>query len=313
MQSLLNDGQPFIVTQEGGIGLSRKVVRTLFKEHRIRCLFRGVYVDAAVADSRVLRASALQLVAPAGSVMCESTAAYLHGVDTFPPGQRFLQLPRCMVEHHSSRSRQALATCREGYIPESDVEEVLGLRVTTPVRTTADLLRTQWRPYALGSADAMARAGIVDLVSLADYIHGLKGYPGIVQARDLRRLIDPRAESHGESALRLRCIDAGYPAPQLQIVVSDSLGYLIARIDLGYDDVRGGLEYDGKEFHTTPEQRARDERRRAILRDSFGWRLLVVGRDDVFGPDPALELAVGEWLGLTPRLPRLWVAGQGRK
>jgi hypothetical protein len=312
MDSVLNDGEPFIVNQQGGIGLSRKVIRRLLAERRIRALFRGVYVDVTVADSRALRARGLRLVAPEGAVLCESTAAFLHGIDTFTPGQRFLQRPKCMVVHHTSRSRQALASCREGYVRDEDVQEFDGLRLTTPVRTTADLMRTQWRPYALGSADAMVRAGLVDLDELADHLHRLKGYPGIVQARGLRALINPLAESPGESALRLRLIDAGLPSPRLQIVVSDPLGYAIVRLDLGYDEVRAGLEYDGLEFHTTPAERERDARKRVILQESLGWRLLVVGRESVFGPDPSLEVTVGEWVGVAPRLPRPWVAGQGR-
>lgn len=310
MDALVNSGEPFIVTQQGGIGLSRKAIRRLLADRRIRALFRGVYVDISVADTRALRARGLQLVAPDGAVLCESTAAFLHGVDTFTPGERFLQRPRCMVVHHTSRSRQALASCREGYIPDADVQEFGGLRLTTPTRTTADLMRTQWRPYALGSADAMVRAGIVDLDELAEHLHRLKGYPGIIQARGLRSLINPLAESHGESALRLRLIDAGLPSPGLQVVVSDPLGYVIVRLDLGYDEVRAGVEYDGLEFHTTPAERERDLRKRAILQESLGWRLLVVGRDAVFGPDPSLEVTVGEWVGVPPRLPRLWVAGR---
>ena len=122
-------------------------------------------------------------------------------------------------------------------------------------------------------------------------------------------LVDPAAESPGESWLRLRMIDAGFPAPIPQVTVTD--GHREYRIDLAFPEPLPGtsrmlgLEYDSDQWHGTAEQQAADElRRRALLR--MGWEVMSVRRAQVWGADAALEYAVGERLGRTPLLPRQW-------
>ena len=62
------------------------------------------------------------------------------------------------------------------------------------------------------------------------------------------------------------------------------------RLDLAYEELKIAIEYDGEEFHSTPEQRAHDEERRAALREE-GWGVVVVRKDD-FTPG-----RVEEWTG----------------
>ena len=47
----------------------------------LRHVVHGVVIDSAVPDSTALRAAALARVCPQGSVVCDVTAAWLHGVD----------------------------------------------------------------------------------------------------------------------------------------------------------------------------------------------------------------------------------------
>jgi very-short-patch-repair endonuclease len=49
------------------------------------------------------------------------------------------------------------------------------------------------------------------------------------------------------------------------------------------------IEYDGREFHTSPEQRENDRLRRKWLRD-HGWKVIVVDKDS-FTPE-----ALAAWL-----------------
>ena len=114
-------------------------------------------------------------------------------------------------------------------------------------------------------------------------------------------LVDPRAESPGESWLRLRMIDAGFPAPVPQVVVSD--GSTEYRIDLAFLDRLPGrarrlaLEYDSDRWHGTARQQAADESRRRDLR-RMGWEVMSVRRWQVWGPEQSLEAAVGDILGI---------------
>lgn len=56
-------------------------------------------------------------------------------------------------------------------------------------------------------------------------------------------LLDAGAQSPKETWLRLLLIDAGLPKPRTQIRVSD--GFNEALIDMGYDEPKVGLDYEG--------------------------------------------------------------------
>ena len=137
-----------------------------------------------------------------------------------------------------------------------------------------------------------------------------KGRRFVDQARRLINSCDPLAESYGESWLRLRFLDAGFPRPQLQISVVDADGVEVYRLDLGYPDLRCSWEYDGEEFHHGPAAEAADRRRRADLERRWGWTVIGVGKNLVLGPSLALEQGVGEVLGIEPVIRRrAWCPG----
>ena len=181
-----------------------------------------------------------------------------------------------------------------------------GLRLTTPVRTATDLLRRLRRPYALSGVDVMAHAGLVSPAELIRYVDRLKHFPGIVQARELVVLVEPKAESPGESWQRLRLVDAGFPRPEAQFVVCDYAGRELARLDHAYPAARVGAEYDGAEYHSHDEDRERDRERRAYLRRALGWRIVVANQDQTLGKDAGFEMEMGHLLHLVPELPRQW-------
>ena len=277
-----------------------------FRENVVRRLFRGVYVDAAVPDSREVRIRAIKLVSPPHAVVCDSSAAWLYGVDTFRPSDRFLMIPSLVVPHGATRVTRPDATCREAYIDPSDILEVDSLLVTTPLRTTVDLMRKLWRPYALAAADGMVRSELVEIGQICEYVRPLRKLPGIVQAKQLMQFVDPGAESPGESWTRLRLLDAGFPRPETQISITDKDGREIARLDMGYADRLIAVEYDGREFHTADDDRLHDEERRSYLGNALGWRFEPADVASVLGDDPALERRVGKLLDIEPRLPRAW-------
>ena len=305
MSDVINDGRPFAVSRAGALGLTWNDLRVLRDERRIRSLFRGVLVDASVPDTRELRCLGLSLVLPPRGVICHSSAAWALGVDAFQPKDRFLLTPQCMVPHGTSRSRHAGVVCLEGYLPAEDIMIVNGIPMTVPGRTTVDLMRKLRRPFALSVADAMVRAEQVTIDEIARRIGRLKRYPGIRQARELVLLIDPRAESPGESWLRLRLIDAGFPHPSPQYEIIDHRGRIIARIDLAYPEINLAIEYDGRAFHSHEDDKQHDESRRGLLTDAYGWRVEPAGKDDVLGTDPTFEITIGKLLGIEPQ-PRFW-------
>lgn len=305
MKASINDGNVFLRRELSGLGISRAEFREMRHRKLIRQVTQGVWVDSTVPDGPEVRFASARLVMPEHAVFCNGTAAWLNGVDTFKPSERFLLIPQCVVPVGAVRCTNSLVSCREAIIPDEDVLERDGVLYTDHVRTTSDLLRELWRPYALAGADGMARAGLVEPALVQDYVGRLKGYRWIVQARELAFLIEPLSESPGESWQRLRIVDAGLPIPRAQTPVVDSSGDPRGWLDLAYEEWKVGMEYDGREFHSTKGDVEHDQERRQYFRDVLSWRIAVVRREDLFGSDMSFELQIGEWIGRTP-LPRAW-------
>jgi len=139
---------------------------------------------------------------------------------------------------------------------------------------------------------------------LCSYIDTLHRLPGLLQAQDLAYRVTNLAESHGESWQRCRILDAGFPCPQLQFHEVDSYG-VERRLDMAYEEVRVAIEYDGREFHTSRQDRDADEARRTDLAQRRGWRFVLGTFERIFGTSPEFDGELGSLLGIRPR-PRWW-------
>lgn len=192
-----------------------------------------------------------------------------------------------LVRRTTGSGRPAKGTITHRFdIDPADWCVVDGVRVTTPLRTAFDIGRMQpaWR--ALGYLDALAKATDLDTRTLARYADAQRRRRHVRQIRELAPLVDARAESPPESWVRLLMFRSELPTPDLQIAVPNPSEKPFARIDLGYEALKIGVEYDGEDFHSSPEQRARDEERDARLREQ-GWIMIRVDRhrlrDEPFG------------------------------
>jgi hypothetical protein len=263
-----------------------------------------VYVDASVPDTIESRAAAVAKVAPHGDVVCLRTAAWMYGVDAQAMGAH-LDVPPIdlMAPSLTAAPRRTGCRGRTGPIVGSDVVSLHGVTVTTPARTAADLLRLLRRPDALAALDAMLRAARLCPPAVLEVLERFGGQRGVVQARELLALGDPRAESPQESRTRLRCVDAGFPCPEPQVVVCDAAGAFLARLDMGYRELRKAIEFDGDESHRTVAQLRHDARRRDSV-EHVGWQLLVVTSEHVLGRGLVFEHGLAELLGREPRLTR---------
>lgn len=105
-----------------------------------------------------------------------------------------------------------------------------------------------------------------------------RGARGLVQLRRVLLLADAGAESPWESKTRLVIIGAGLPRPQTQIEVLNEWGAVIARIDMGWEEFKVGVEFDGAQHWTDPAQRTRDIDRLAEL-EARGWTIVRVSAD----------------------------------
>jgi hypothetical protein len=221
-------------------------------------------------------------------VVTDWTACWFH-TGVLRPNQH-LTVPELSVFRPAGHDRLRNGLCQSGertFLP-ADVTAVGDLRVTTPLRTAWDLGRLAYRDQAIGALDALLRHGSFTSGELLGGVERFKGMRGVVQLRALAPLADPRAESPGESTLRLRWLDLPSlppPTPQVSITVGDVEVY---RIDLGVPELRYGCEYDGEEFHGE-DMSVHDAGRRADLRRRFRWDVEGVRRTNVYGTTRDVE------------------------
>jgi hypothetical protein len=109
-----------------------------------------------------------------------------------------------------------------------------------------------------------------------------KGRRGIRRARAALSLVNGGAESPRETWLRLLLIRAGFPAPQTQIPVYDDYGQLVAVLDMGWENIKLAVEYEGDHHRTDRRQFNKDIGRLEALTD-LGWIDVRVTAEDTEG------------------------------
>lgn len=181
--------------------------------------------------------------------------------------------------HHVRRSG---FRCRRRATPSVDVTELHGFAVTTPQRTFVDVADRLSVPRLVAVGDDFLRRGLMSERDVLRVIDRCSGQRGIKSARRAAEMLDPRAESPRESMMRALLVEGGYPCPIPQFEVRDSVGRFIARIDLGYPDLKIAFEYDG-EHHLSRERQAKDAWRRNALA-AEDWHEVTVVAEDVRSP-----------------------------
>jgi hypothetical protein len=269
---------PFTWSQAADLDITRHEIDELLRVRGLRRVLHNVYVSADLPDTVTLRVQAAGLVVTPGSVFCDRTAAWLHGVDVFDYRELEI-LPPLEVVVLRDRHRVERRGCDGGErdLAPYDIMTLGNVRVTTPLRTALDLGCSLPRGSALAALDMFMRLHGVTLLMLEQSLPRYKGRRGVVQLRSLVPLADPRSESPGESIVRLAIHDDDLPLPEPQWWVFD-MDVAKYRLDLAYPKHRVAVEYDGEEFHErTDEQKRADDDRREWLRRK-GWTVIVVKR-----------------------------------
>jgi hypothetical protein len=235
-------------------------------------LFPDVYVDRDVDVTAELRARAGWLWTGRRGVVAGFAAAALHGSKWVDDGQ--------VVEliHDNLRNPAGIQTHRER-IDEDEIEVTAGIPVTSPVRTALDF--GCWFPImtAVAGIDALARATDLKAVDVELLARRYAGRRGIARARQAVELFDAGAQSPKESWLRVVLIQAGLPKPHTQIPVLDEFGSAIAYLDMGWEDVKVAVEYDGEQHRSDRRQYTWDIRRSEMLA-RLGWIVVRVVAGD---------------------------------
>ena len=275
--------EPFTPDGLARAGVTRLDLRRLLAAGLVRRMFRNTYVRHDVVDTVELRARCLALVCSPHAVVVDRTAAWLWGIDlredwdsSDPP------VLDVFVRRGHKRVVRPQALGGERDLAPVDLCMIADVWVTTPRRTCVDLACRLSRYEAIVAVDAFMREHQLTHGELGDELQRHRGRRGVVQARELVPLGDPRSESSGESMTRLAAHDAGLPTPVPQFWVVHG-GRRLYRLDLAYPRLKVCIEYDGERYHSSEAQRRHDAVRREWLR-RHGWTVVVVTKDSLKGP-----------------------------
>ncbi|MCV6963266.1 hypothetical protein BST27_17575 [Mycobacterium intermedium] len=261
-----------------------------------RRIHRDVYIPRDAARSLRDNIRAAWLWSDRRGVIAGRAAAALHGakwVDDFTPIELVGPL---------NHPPPGIIVRRER-IADDDIVELAGLPVTNLARTAFDLGRHLPRDIAVANLDALSNATGIVTDDVADVVGRHRGARGVRQCQVALSLMDGGAQSPKETWLRLVLIDGGLPRPVTQIRVTD--GRRVAFIDMGYEEPKVGVEYDGEQHRTDRPQYVDDIKRSEMVYER-GWHVIKVVKEDrpymiVQRVGDALERRSGR--SGSPRLP----------
>lgn len=250
--------------------LSRRGMQRRLRSAELVKIFPGIYSRGA--PDGLTRLRGLDLRCGEHVAVCLGTAAALFGFDT----EGVTDLHILNPERHLIRDQVGLVVHRRDGAP---LTRHRGRLVTTPPWSAIEVARSLRRPRAFATLDAALRSQTCDRRQLLTAAEGQAGRRGIVTVRDLIAKARPEAESPMESEARLVMLDRGLPEPRLQYEIVDRDGRLW-RVDFAWPERRLAVEYDGFDWHSSPDALRKDRQKRAAL-EEIGWRVLSIVSDDV--------------------------------
>lgn len=223
-----------------------KAVRTALAAGWLRREYQGVYVICGAPAT--LRQRLQAAVLATGGAASDSSAAELWGFRHLPylslevsvARGRFARVPGVHVHHVTS-------------LPDDDVTDRFGMRVTTFERTLVDCT-TVLSEFQLGAdLDDGLRRGVASLAKLRACVERLRSGPGR-RLSVIRSLLEARPGAYNPGGSRAErsildlLVGAGLPAPVQQYRVDvDGRTYFL---DYAYPARKVFLEYYGLPWHT---------------------------------------------------------------
>ncbi|MGW7682091.1 type IV toxin-antitoxin system AbiEi family antitoxin domain-containing protein [Kribbella sp. NPDC054772] len=219
-------------------------------------------------------------------VVSHQSALLLHGVRVSE-----LELRRVHVTRRRGAGRSGGSVCQHAASPPVDtVAEIDGVQTTLAARAVVETVRGIGYPVAVSVVDQALRLRISTAQELSDALALFAGRTGIGTAARAVGFGDGRAESVGESRLRVLLADLGVPAPVLQAEIRDSHGRFVARVDFLLAQFGVIIEFDGalKYREGNPSALIAEKDREDRLRD-LGYQVVRVGWPDLDHPAGVLQ------------------------
>jgi very-short-patch-repair endonuclease len=252
--------------------------------------YEGVYVVAGSASTWERAVVTAVFASGPGAVASHATAAHIWGISGRP---RTLEVTSSM----RGRPDRPHVIHRSSDLEQQDVDERVGIPVTSVARTLVDMGVPWGEAMAARALDEAQRKELTDLRSVASVLHRVarKGRRG---AGVMRLILEDRlgwaaitqSQLEAEFLRILRVAGVELPVSQARIVKRG--GRIVARVDFVYLDVRLIIELDGERYHTDRSTFRSDRRRQNELIQE-GYRILRFTAWDVFAaPDYVIAQVV---------------------
>lgn len=228
---------------------------------------RGLFVSRSLEPDLATTCRAWARRLPDDAAFGMETAASLLGAPCPERGRIHVVLtPRRVLPQFSGVSVHARVLAPE------DVNVTGGVRITSGAQTYLDLAARlpPWDLVPLG--DGLMRMAAMDPAALSDRLARADRVRGVVRARAWAPHLTPLAGSARESLMRYWLLTSRLPPPDVQIPILDRRGREVAHADLGYEEWKLALEYEGRQ-HAERDQFGRDIDRYSLMA-ADGWLVL---------------------------------------
>ena len=229
-------------------GVPRREFDAAVADGRLISVGRGVCIDAANLagqprwkQDQIKYRYACMAAADGNSTdqfLSHQSAAALHGLSTLDPDRKAVHFSTGKASGGAVKRRHWAVHASP--VPDDDVVEVTGVRVTSLARTAIDVALASDFKRALAVFDAALKMG-VERDDLDDRLK--RPRRGVAGARFALKHANKLAANPGESWCRAQIIEAGLPTPVLQREYWLRSGK-VAYVDLDFDG-RVVVEFDG--------------------------------------------------------------------
>jgi hypothetical protein len=245
---------------------------------------RGVLLPITAADTLQQRCGAALATQRKDAAISHRHGALCHGWPWVPTSW---QDPTAAVDLTVARD-DLTRSARRGLnrkiadLPEDDVIEIDGLRVTSAARTAVDIARTEPRLIAVQLMDWLLTNTSTTAENLRAVTHRMVRVPNVCRARAAIDLARAGVDSPPETTARLQAVSALLPHPDTCLRIEED-GVLLARGDLGYWRSLIWIEYDGWEWHSSRGVFSSDRVRDRWLARR-GWECMRLTDKDLRSP-----------------------------
>ncbi|WP_436774039.1 type IV toxin-antitoxin system AbiEi family antitoxin domain-containing protein [Yinghuangia sp. YIM S09857] len=246
--------KPFTAAQAADRGFSLAVLRRWLRNGDVRRVVQGVYVGSHMPDTPTLRAKAVAAFLP-GAVICGRTAAWIWGIGAAgthdengrPHPAEFA------VPSGATLPRRGGCLGRIRNFEKGEVTTIAGVQVTTPLRTAADIARTEPLPEAVAILDAFLHQRQVTKRQLESMAGRFAGFAGVRRLIEAVRLADAGSTGPEETRLRLSLVAAGVPPAEPGWRVMSAFGRVLHRFTLAWPDLHLAADVEPPRKHPAPD------------------------------------------------------------